>query len=154
MSECRVCESTPKVQPVYHQSAGPFAQVAQFSFTLPPAEQMGELLPWMQAAMHMVDQLGSYKLKPDQKVRLSLDQTFLQMASGPVIIGYLMRIMLCCMSVENSYGHCMQQAVAYNPFCLLLLSPAGIHLRVRLWETKLSASRLSLGNHSTPVQTL
>ena len=92
MSECRVCESTPKVQPVYHQSAGPFAQVAQFSFTLPPAEQMGELLPWMQAAMHMVDQLGSYKLKPDQKVRLSLDQTFLQMASGPLIIGYLMRI--------------------------------------------------------------
>lgn len=45
-----------------------FVQVAQFSFALPPAEQMGELLPWMQAAMHMVDLLGSYKLKPDQKV--------------------------------------------------------------------------------------
>ncbi len=48
------------------------AQVAQFSFTLPPAEQMGELLPWMQADMHMLDQLGSYKLKPDQKVDLLL----------------------------------------------------------------------------------
>ena len=46
------------------------AQVAQFSFALPPAEQMGELLPWIQAAMHMLDLLGSYKLKPDQKVPL------------------------------------------------------------------------------------
>ena len=44
-------------------------QIAQFSFTLPPVEQMGELLPWMQAAMYMLDMLGSYKMKPDQKVR-------------------------------------------------------------------------------------
>lgn len=29
---------------------------------------MAELLPWMQAAMQMVDLLGSYKLKPEQKV--------------------------------------------------------------------------------------
>jgi len=43
-------------------------QVAQFSFTLPPADLMSELLPWMQAAMHMLDLLGSYKLKPEQKV--------------------------------------------------------------------------------------
>lgn len=43
-------------------------QVAQFSFNLPAAEHMGELLPWMQAAMHMLDLLGSYKLKPEQKV--------------------------------------------------------------------------------------
>ena len=43
-------------------------QVAQFSFRLPPAEHMAELLPWMQAAMQMIDLLGSYKLKPEQKV--------------------------------------------------------------------------------------
>ena len=42
--------------------------MAQFSFRLPPAEHMAELLPWMQAAMHMIDLLGSYKLKPEQKV--------------------------------------------------------------------------------------
>ena len=47
-------------------------QIAQFSFSLPPVEQMGELLPWMQAAMYMIDSLGSFKMKPDQKVRYAL----------------------------------------------------------------------------------
>ncbi|CAL5221103.1 g3236 [Coccomyxa viridis] len=51
------------------EGEGKHKLVAQFSFALPPAEQMGELLPWMQAAMHMLDLLGSYKLKPDQKAK-------------------------------------------------------------------------------------
>ena len=57
---------------VYSRELAWPVQVAQFSFALPPPEQMGELLPWMQAALHMLDLLGSYKLKPDQKVPLPL----------------------------------------------------------------------------------
>ena len=55
-------------------------QIAQFSFTLPPLEQMGELLPWMQAAMYMIDSLGSYRMKPDQKVRYPLASKTLALA--------------------------------------------------------------------------
>ncbi len=47
-----------------------WVQIAQFSFVLPPAEQMDKLGRWMTAAMVFIDTLGNYKMKPEQKVRL------------------------------------------------------------------------------------
>lgn len=49
-----------------------WVQIAQFSFALPPADQMEKLSRWMAAAMVFIDLLGNYKMKPEQKVhRLS-----------------------------------------------------------------------------------
>ena len=43
-------------------------QIAQFSFALPPPEEMEKLSRWIMAAMVFIDLLGNYKMKPDQKV--------------------------------------------------------------------------------------
>jgi hypothetical protein len=40
----------------------------QFSFLLPPAEEMESLNRLMTAAMVFIDLLGNYKMKPEQKV--------------------------------------------------------------------------------------
>ena len=44
-------------------------QVLRFSFALPPRDRMGELGKLMSAAMHFVDSVGTYKLKPEQRLR-------------------------------------------------------------------------------------
>lgn len=44
-------------------------QVLRFSFTLPPRERMAELGTVFAAAMHFIDAVGAYKLKPEQRLR-------------------------------------------------------------------------------------
>ena len=44
-------------------------QVLRFSFALPPRDRMAELGKVMSAAMHFVDAVGTYKLKPEQRLR-------------------------------------------------------------------------------------
>lgn len=44
-------------------------QVLRFSFTLPPRERMAELGKLMSVAMHFIDVVGMYKLKPEQRLR-------------------------------------------------------------------------------------
>ena len=44
-------------------------QVLRFSFALPPRDRMAELGKLMSAAMHFVDAVGTYKLKPEQRAR-------------------------------------------------------------------------------------
>lgn len=47
-------------------------QIAQFSFLLPPIEEMESLNTLMTAVMVFIDLLGNYKMKPEQKVGLRL----------------------------------------------------------------------------------
>lgn len=47
----------------------PCCQVLRFSFALPPRGRMAELSKLMSAAMHFVDAVGTYKLKPEQRQR-------------------------------------------------------------------------------------
>ena len=44
-------------------------QVLRFSFALPPRERMAELSTLFAAAMHFIDAVGAYKLKPEQRLR-------------------------------------------------------------------------------------
>lgn len=44
-------------------------QVLRLSFTLPERERMAELGKLMTAAMHFIDAVGSYKLRPEQRLR-------------------------------------------------------------------------------------
>lgn len=44
-------------------------QVLRLSFALPERERMAELGKLMTAAMHFIDAVGSYKLRPEQRLR-------------------------------------------------------------------------------------
>ncbi len=44
-------------------------KVLRFSFALPPRDRMAELGKLTSAAMHFVDAVGTYKLKPEQRLR-------------------------------------------------------------------------------------
>ncbi|CAL8468957.1 g8498 [Coccomyxa elongata] len=51
------------------EGEGKHKQIAQFSFALPPPDEMDKLSRWIMAAMVFIDLLGNYKMKPDQKAK-------------------------------------------------------------------------------------
>lgn len=51
------------------EGEGKHKQIAQFSFALPPPDEMDKLSSWIMAAMVFIDLLGNYKMKPDQKAK-------------------------------------------------------------------------------------